>query len=177
MKKLVIIAAVLALIFSLSFSVHAFTTANIRPGYSALHFHAQGLDTFSGLRIGTDFGLTRTVGLEGAFIYGGGTDYYLDLGAKFRLAERQNVAAKVGFHGDKGLKDWSVSLGVLAEWPFTDFFRAKGGLSLRFGDTKVMYFAGLDYSLTYNTAIQAGVRRDFWTKGLGEFALGLRTQF
>ncbi len=181
MKKLLVAVMVMSLAIVITVPVSAFTTANMRPGYSALLFSLQkGVDN-TYLNLGFDLGLTYTVGLEGAFVYTGEEHNRLDLGLKFRLTELRdfNMIGKVGFHGAP-LKDWRTSIGLQAEKSFTSFFKGFIGAGVTIKDwSGLAYMLGAEYLFTPATALQFGVKRHCWNakKDIGQLIVGIRAQF
>lgn len=186
MKKVVLVLILILLMGSAS--AEAFSTANIRPGYTALLYNVMvgsvtGDLGIKALRIGVDAGLTHTVGLEGTVSYRGELVNLVDLGAKFRITERgpTDIAFRLGFHGAP-VSDWRVSLGFQLDQELATFLTGHAGGSISFGDEGlgwkyISYFLGVDYSITTSAGIQLGVFKNIRDSNLGSVMLGLRTRF
>ena len=178
-----VLGILLISVFIFSAGVQAFPTADIRPGYSSLLYSVQvgerdGGISLNALRLGFDFGLTHTVGMEAVLCYtGSGRDNLTDLGVKFRLSERgpTEFAAKMGFHGTP-VENWIFTLGFRMDHELTSFFRLHAGGSISFVEEFDWgYFIGADYSLSPSISLQGGVNRNIRQGGLGDFMFGLRT--
>lgn len=177
----VIILIVVVLIAAV-FPVHAFTSAGIKPGYSALILNAhKGTDT-TYLKLGLDFGVTYTVGLQGYYVYTGNDVNYLDLGVKLRLTELTdfNLAGKLGLFKSTSSPDWQTSLGILADKSISSFTKVIVGADVLIKDwASWAYSLGLEYTFTQTTSLQVGLRRDFWsdTGEIAQLVFGLKTIF
>lgn len=180
MKKISLLTLVIC-IFIISVPTYAFSNACLTPGYSALIFNAQKGSDSMDLRLGLDFGLTYTIGLHGSFVYAGENKNHLDLGMKMRLTELTdfNLAGKLGFYKSSG-SDWQMSLGMMADKPFTSFTRGYVSVDTLVKDwTQWAYLLGIEYSFTQSTGVHLGLQRNFWTKEgeIAQLVFGVKTLF
>lgn len=169
----------LVLLLCLSGGSQAFTQASIEPGYRALHLSIQGWEHWLGLQTRMDLGLSRTMGLEGTLAYTTKGPMVLHGGVKLRLTESNvnPMALVMGLYTNISYS-WHPTVHVLMERTITSFFRLRFGAGISWrGPVRAAYWVGGDYSLTHNTALQGGLRKEYWQDGWGVFSLGLRSTF